>query len=718
MFYVRGVYCGILKPYIRESSSYLRVQEMQNKTNKREIKKRLRKKLFFSVFPLFLVGLVFVGAETVHAGVADTIGYYIINVPLYGLFKLVGLFTSAAVAMFAYVVDPQNISGPTGLLNLQATYDMWKFVRDIVNIFFILGLLFIAFSFVFQLDGYSNSKAIIKLVIAALAVNFSFPLARIIIDLANVPMYFFLQMILGDGDNASVALSSALGASGLETFLLPGGADSDVSTLLSGIIFLFLFTITILVLAFQLLIRLIALVVLLILSPIGFVANYIPGLKEKGFGKKWWDNFLNYTLFGPASIFMLVIATNFFAAVRTGDQGKGLAIDASATSADPSFTASMVMFFVPITMLWFAMGVSKSFSIAGADIATKYGKDFSKWAGKKVSSPVTTRYKAAKKGVQKGLEKGNILGFKYGEKVPGGKYLTGKYWDDRTAETEARWTGGISGGRKGIQSEMEKLHAKKVAEEEKSLEENRTSEATLRATMNDTNADKAKREAAVRVLSKKDALRTGDDITKALEAIEAANGGHIDETRTNLSDVEKSQLAAQKEKKAEIIKKAGGEIYQTGDELATAIKALGDDVKGVNALIDKASGKALGSLNTDQYNEILTSSSIPSIQEAIKGKLNSKLKKEGETKILIQADIDGGMTRQDAYDKHLGKMSAEDIGKMSGVHGDRTTPMDAELKDFIERKILSDEWTEKQVQDAYSKLNADQQAAWRRAGLP
>jgi len=265
---------------------------MQNKINTVIQRKRLRKKLLFLVLPVLF--FAFTG-EVAHAGsvlgwlAENTVGLAF-KALLYGVFEFVGLFTSIAVTLFAYVVDPQYISGDSGLLNLQAVYDMWKFVRDFINIFFILGLLFIAFAFVFQIDSYSNSKSIIKLVIAALLVNFSFPIARLIIDLANIPMYFFLQMIVGDNGGTAVALSSSLSASNLDQILLPNSLrNTDVSTILAAIVFLFIFNITIFVFAFQFLIRLIALIILVILSPIGFVAGGIPGLKK--YGSQWWDNF-------------------------------------------------------------------------------------------------------------------------------------------------------------------------------------------------------------------------------------------------------------------------------------------------------------------------------------------------------------------------------------------------------------------------------------------
>lgn len=190
-----------------------------------KIKKNFfKKRLQTSVLLVFFASIFFISsAHEVSAGGsnlnplnwASNATYAAFQYLLYGVFLFVGLFTSVATTMFAYAVDPQFISGPTGLLNLQAVYQMWKFVRDFINIFFILGLLFIAFAFVFQIDSYANSKTIIKLILAALLVNFSFPIARVIIDSANVPMYFFLQMILGDGGDASTTLASSLGASNL-----------------------------------------------------------------------------------------------------------------------------------------------------------------------------------------------------------------------------------------------------------------------------------------------------------------------------------------------------------------------------------------------------------------------------------------------------------------------------------------------------------------------
>lgn len=494
----------------------------------------MRKKLLFLVLPVLFFAFT---SEVAHAGVLGWLAENTVGLAfkalLYGVFEFVGLFTSIAITLFAYVVDPQYISGDSGLLNLQAVYDMWKFVRDFINIFFILGLLFIAFAFVFQIDSYSNSKSIIKLVIAALLVNFSFPIARLIIDLANVPMYFFLQMIVGDNGGTAVALSSSLSASNLDKILLPESLrNTDVSTILAAIVFLFIFNITIFVFAFQFLIRLIALIILVILSPIGFVAGGIPGLKK--YGSQWWDNFLKYCFFGPAAIFMLLLATNFFAAISNTSSSSpygGVSQLASSTSADPGMIASMVLFFIPITMLWFAMGISSKFSVAGASVATKYGKDFAKWAGKKAASPVTTRYQGIKKGVSKGLQKGQLGNWEYrNAKVGFGKYkynvgrlATGQHWDDRTDDTKAFYAGAISGGTRGIQREKEKAEDRRLHEKMKEFKDDNLSRDALEEKLK-KGTDIEKKAAALSLAESKDGIKKRPEVLAA--ALQAVAGDY------------------------------------------------------------------------------------------------------------------------------------------------------------------------------------------------
>jgi hypothetical protein len=606
------------------------VPQMQNKISTNKEKKRLRKKLWFLLLPSFFVILSVFGTQVVYAGpVGDVAAWAFDNTVmaafkylLYWILVLVSWFTSVAVTIFAYAVDPQNMSGPTGLLNLQATYDMWKFVRDFINIFFILGLLFIAFAFVFQIESYSNSKAIIKLIIAALLVNFSFPIARIIIDLANVPMYFFLQMIMGNGDNASVALSSALGASSLINVIVPNSvASTSVATLLAGIIFLFIFTITILVLAMQLLIRLIALVLLVILSPIGFVASGIPGMKK--YGSSWWDNFLKYTFFGPAAIFMLVIATNFFAAVADGNQFEGMRNAASATDSSPGFIASMALFFIPIVMLWFTMGLSSKFSVAGASVATDYGKKFANWTKKKTYN---NRYgRGIKKGAIERMEGNRVL-----------KNLTPKYSKQNRESGEALTAGLIGGGFAGRKKAGDKPKLQRINEKVKENKEKGVNDSTL---IGQLKADK------------------NDEITRKAAALSLAENGSI--------------------KTAETLK-ASLEALKTTTESKNGEKTTTYDQDMLRKVLDKSKDGAFNGLDEATYRDLADANDAKGVDGALNDNietLNDKVKKAGKVSILVEYDAKNlekeGKTSGEAFEQafrdRVGKMNNADLIKQKSL---------------------------------------------------
>jgi hypothetical protein len=254
------------------------------------------------------------------------------------------------VTIFGWAINPEYISGVTGFFNRPQIYELWKFIRDFFNLFFILVLLYIAFTVVFQIQK-NFKKALLSLVLVALLVNFSFPISRFMIDVANVPMYFFANQMLTDPNNPGESFGTVLGATQLQGIILPYKADSDISQLLAGIVFLFMFSITLLVLAVMFVIRLAALLILVIFSSVGFAASIIPGMEQ--YSKMWWDNFRKYALFGPAAMLMLLIATRFFTSISGGDPTfknmKTVAIGAT-TTGDLNFVASMAMFSIPIIM--------------------------------------------------------------------------------------------------------------------------------------------------------------------------------------------------------------------------------------------------------------------------------------------------------------------------------------------------------------------------------
>ena len=301
---------------------------------------------------------------------------------LLAILELVGTLLTLAGIVFAWSADAKNISY---VLGNSVLFESWGYVRDVFNVFFILVLLLIAFSMIFQVEKYGNKKTIVTLIIMALLVNFSFPLVRIIIDFSNVLMYSLLQTFLPFQNDASEIFVNITEGSEIKNIINPG-KQASIPFLISAIIFVFILAITLLALAALLVIRIMALAVLIIFSPIGFIGIIVPGISSQV--SKFWDNLLRFSFFGPIMVFMLIIAVRIMSSIgkfKFQDSGISFQEAAEAQSIEPSILASMSVFIIPIIILWMGMGVASSMSIIGADIVTSKAKNLSKNLGRKIS---------------------------------------------------------------------------------------------------------------------------------------------------------------------------------------------------------------------------------------------------------------------------------------------------------------------------------------------
>ncbi|OGI14640.1 MAG: hypothetical protein A2878_00145 [Candidatus Moranbacteria bacterium RIFCSPHIGHO2_01_FULL_54_31] len=615
-------------------------------------------------------------AETFIGSVGDDL-LLALKALLYGIFVFFGLIASVAVGLFGWAIDPDYMSGPGGFLNMPVLYSLWQFVRDFFNLFFILVLLYIAFTVVFQIQK-NFKQALLSLVLAALFVNFSFPISRFLIDATNVPMYFFAnQMMAADGGGA---FGSALNASNLQNILVPGSSNKDgpdlektaVSRLFAAIVFIFLFAITLLVLAVLFVIRLVALTVLVIFSSVGFAASVIPGMKQ--YYDMWWDKFWQYALFGPAAMLMLLMATRFFAEIAKPhnvamDGLRSMATDVSAT--DPGFIASMAMFSIPMIFLWMAIGLATKFSIAGASSISGKGHQFIKWVGKQTyNNPVV---RGVGSGAKKAGMEGKVAGLNYG-KFPGGKFLTGKYWAT-PSKTEATIRGGMTGWGGGAK-ERAKIHQQAVAAKVKENKENQVNDSTLAAQLDPKN-DIIERQAAALSLAENNGIRTTETFSQVVAAVK-------DDKDMMLKVIDK----AKPESIDSMDKAAYGAILEQGE----------------NALYKR---DAQGGFEKDKDGNRVPTEALDTF--------NSKLKKEGNIKVRVDYEIDQKITsgadpaqaRTAVYDKLIGKLSSDDLAKQGSIHSSLGTA-DPALTTYLQEQAQGAAGFYQEAMKKMSKANRDQ----------
>jgi len=253
----------------------------------------------------------------------------------------------------------------------------WRIVRDLSNMIIVLGFVVVGIATILRIKEYQAKKLLVPLIIVALLVNFSLVLSGLIIDATNITMDYFIKTSGPAGVVDPIIMSvTREGGRVIEDAKNKGEAEyiTAMATIIayqtiSAMVF-FLF-------AFLFLFRHVALMILSILSPLGFVCYVFPA--TKGVFKKWWNQFLQWAVIGIPAAFFIYLAGHLTVGLGTG----------VSTALD-----SLTSFFVPIAFLLFgysmcfqsgAIGANAAIGLATGAAGLAWGatKGVSKFAGKK-----------------------------------------------------------------------------------------------------------------------------------------------------------------------------------------------------------------------------------------------------------------------------------------------------------------------------------------------
>lgn len=208
---------------------------------------------------------------------------------------------------------------------------VWTIIRDIGNLAFIAGLVYSAVAMILQVNNSRVGERVIKILVAALLINFSYFFGAVIIDASNfVSKQIYQEAIYGgkqinpfDLKNLELSPGSLETAPITSRFMVitrlgsiedfknidikPGQAPTILIGGLGTAMFA-LTAATFLTAAIFLLIRFVIIIILLITSPLA-VLNFtgLPGLST--WGAQWWKTLQAQALF-PV-IFLFLIATSF-----------------------------------------------------------------------------------------------------------------------------------------------------------------------------------------------------------------------------------------------------------------------------------------------------------------------------------------------------------------------------------------------------------------------
>ncbi len=273
------------------------------------LKSRFGWAFFASVITvLLLVSIKPVSAELIEGGV----NWLINSLAQIGL-AIANLSIGLSIFFLRFFIA---IASYNNYIDVDVVQLGWVMVRDVANMFFVVALLVIAFGTILGLEEYEWKKNLVKLIFAAIFINFSNLIAQLFIDVAHVFTMTFLNAI------SATAGGNLINMFKLDQITQMVGVNPDVNTefnveILAGTMVAMLFAIMAAFVmgsyVYVMMARVVSLWALIILSPLAYILGVLP--KTQSYAERWWSEFTNNVIVAPIMVFFLWLA---FATLGTG----------------------------------------------------------------------------------------------------------------------------------------------------------------------------------------------------------------------------------------------------------------------------------------------------------------------------------------------------------------------------------------------------------------
>ncbi len=317
-----------------------------------------------------------------------------------------GIVLNAAV-FFSIEQMSNLINGEGG----EGIRNAWTMIRDLINILFIFGLLYISIGTIIGRLSGKTKNMLVGIIAAAILINFSFLFTTVLIDVSN---YLTVEMknLLGEcsqiGAGPETSQGAGAGTTGgsikeslnksnynkgisncfvdsvkIQTAFNPeteGGIANVVNAsqsttgkvikiLIGGImgsVFLILTAVVFLALAILLFIRFILLIFLIITSPAMFLGMILPNFTE--ISKTWFKTLQNQLIWAPLAFLFLFISLTIARSMSlVGSSG-----DLSGTVAGGAENISVIInYLLVIGFMLASILIAKKTGAAGADWSTQ-----------------------------------------------------------------------------------------------------------------------------------------------------------------------------------------------------------------------------------------------------------------------------------------------------------------------------------------------------------
>lgn len=299
-------------------------------------------------------------------------------------------------------------------------YKLWSSFKNVANVLFVLVFVIIIFAntLSINLNAYTVKKMLPRLVAASILVQFSYIISALLVDIGNVLGFgigSLIDLVLADAEynfegNSQKVVGNTLLPLGFLAGVIAGSA-ALITAVLSGTAFLTLIAafFGLLTLFIVLLFRQILINMLIVLSPIAFVAWVLPNTDK--YFDLWFKNLIRALLMFPLIILLIGAGKVFSVAAAANDSAFAPIIAMAALVAPLFFSATVLK-------------MSGSAMMAGSSAISKLGKGVNSWAGNTDSMKRAQERAQARKTALRAGQSVRIGGQKLGFSAGGGSGIT------------------------------------------------------------------------------------------------------------------------------------------------------------------------------------------------------------------------------------------------------------------------------------------------------
>lgn len=312
-------------------------------------------------------------------------GYCVIDAVGSAIIGISTLLLGMAGVFFNLVVVKTVFGFSTLIGNSPGLLTAWGILRDLGNMLLLFGFIFIGIATILDLQTYSAKKALPRLLIFAILMNFSLFAAEAVIDVSNVlSSALYAQAnsdpcVGGSSDTIEVSDSAKdlescilniglagamMEASGLSTmFQLGNDYTAPTISIYVGLsLFAVIGAVVFFAAGIMLVVRALILTLLMITAPIGFAAMALPPMQK--FGEEWWNKLIHQAFLAPILILLILVSLKVSESFAGGNEN-GLA--GALSQPNSSAMGVILVFSLVIGLLIASLIAAKKFGGMGAD---------------------------------------------------------------------------------------------------------------------------------------------------------------------------------------------------------------------------------------------------------------------------------------------------------------------------------------------------------------